>query len=327
MRKVDWELLADHLGGALAGTPEEQRVADLIATDSEWSRAASCLSDALDAVARDLRALPDPVLPDDVTVRLDRALREGRTDRADSEHLVDRAPVQRRSSAQPATRPPGSPAGGARPGGRPAGRGRRRVLRWGSGLAGAAGVVAFALFGIANLNLLTGPDDSDLMAVGDGETGSVPHSAEELPGEPGLAHGGPHLQATGTHYQRSDFTDQTVGPFGLGPDGPAIEPDPADDAGSRPPGEEEPLRGRLPAVPDELQLLWPLPDACVAAVEQAYAPTQVTLVLADFAHFDGEPAVVIWITTIDGNRWVSVVGPDCGRSGAGVDERYRAQIG
>ena len=34
--EVDWDLLADHLGGALQGTPEEARVAHLVATDPAW---------------------------------------------------------------------------------------------------------------------------------------------------------------------------------------------------------------------------------------------------------------------------------------------------
>ncbi|MGH3679628.1 MAG: hypothetical protein ACRDT2_05120, partial [Natronosporangium sp.] len=57
---VDWDRLADHLGGALAGTPEGAEVDRLVATDPSWSQAAAELSGALDAVAADLRAQPPP---------------------------------------------------------------------------------------------------------------------------------------------------------------------------------------------------------------------------------------------------------------------------
>ena len=37
---VDHDLLADYVGGALDGTPEQERIAGLIAASPEWGRAA-----------------------------------------------------------------------------------------------------------------------------------------------------------------------------------------------------------------------------------------------------------------------------------------------
>jgi hypothetical protein len=334
VRKVDWDLLADHLGGALSGTPEERRVAHLVATDPHWRQAAARLTEAMAAVAGDLRALPELAMPADVADRLDQALRAasaGAEDPPSGGHLADRAPAQRRSptrrpggrsSGGPHGARPSTPAGGRRP--RPA----RRALRWGSGLAAAAGVMAFAVLGISTLSGLD-DGDSGLVTASDGDVETAPDGR-------GLSLQGPDLRASGTHYQRSDFNDRTVGPFGLAPepDDRAGEPGLAEAPG---PGAEEapPSGGGAPreadvapdAVPDGLRHLWPLPASCVAAVEESFMPTQITLHLADYAHFEGGLAVVIWIVTAGGDHWVAVVGTDCGSPGAGADERHRVLIG
>jgi hypothetical protein len=158
------------------------------------------------------------------------------------------------------------------------------------------------------------------------------------PGEQGLALHGPELLASGSIYRRSDFTDRTTGPFGLGPQSDdqgtdpgmaeAPGPDAAPEAEGPPGADAAPGAQPVPAaVPDDLLHLWPLPAECVAAVQESFAPTLVTLDVADYAHFEGEPAVVIWITTIDGNRWVSIVGAGCGDRVAGADERHRVSLG
>jgi hypothetical protein len=143
---VDWDLLADHLGGALDGTPEGAKVARLVATDPGWQTAAAELSGAFAAVAADLRTLPSPSLPDDVAIRLEAALRSAPA-------VPDPVP------GVPAPRPAAGPAGRAtgesrRPAGRP-GRTprRRRLARWGAGFAVVAGVAAFAGLGLSFLDL------------------------------------------------------------------------------------------------------------------------------------------------------------------------------
>lgn len=70
---VNHDLLADYVGGALEGTPEQEHVAGLIATSREWGRAADELTAALRGVQNDLNVLrEDPErMPDDVAARFE----------------------------------------------------------------------------------------------------------------------------------------------------------------------------------------------------------------------------------------------------------------
>ena len=71
--RVDHDLLADYVGGALDGTSEHERVANLIAISPEWGRAADELAGALSRVSNDLNVLrdrPEP-MPEDVAARIE----------------------------------------------------------------------------------------------------------------------------------------------------------------------------------------------------------------------------------------------------------------
>lgn len=70
---VDHDLLADFVGGALEGTPEADRVAELIATSTAWRTAADSLTRALGAVSQDLQTLSgyEESMPADVVSRFD----------------------------------------------------------------------------------------------------------------------------------------------------------------------------------------------------------------------------------------------------------------
>jgi hypothetical protein len=73
---VDIDLLADYVGGALDGTPDEAVVAALIVEDPSWRDAHALLSGGVTAVSSHLRKLgsaPEP-MPADVFARLDAAL-------------------------------------------------------------------------------------------------------------------------------------------------------------------------------------------------------------------------------------------------------------
>jgi hypothetical protein len=318
---VDWDLLADHLDGALDGTPEGARVARLVATDPGWARAAAALSTALDAVGADLRTLPDPRLPDDVAARLARALREP------SPESGGRAPLPApRAGASPS---PGHPGGGTR---RPAGRpGRRqRLARWAGGLAVAAGIAAFAAVGTA----VWQPSPSTVTeAGGDRDAATTDGLRAENHAEGGVTDdgGGPTvLVATGTEYQASELATAEPPPSAaptLGSadrPGPAVEgPGPAAEGPSPPAGHQTPVPtrpdssvGGVPAqVPPSLVRLWSDPrarEACLAAIRTALRPAPVTIDTVDFARFQDEDALVIWATTADAVRWVSVAGPECG---------------
>lgn len=125
--RVDHDLLADYVGGALDGTPQAQKVADLIATSPDWRRAADELSAALTAVTRDLDALREQtvVMPADVAARFD-------------ELFTSPAMAGKTAAAQDPLAP--------REVTRHAGR-RRRWRRWAAPLAIAAASLAFVGFG------------------------------------------------------------------------------------------------------------------------------------------------------------------------------------
>jgi hypothetical protein len=120
---VDIDLLADYVGGALVGTPQQQQVQDLISTDPAWRQAAQELALALDAVAEDLRttARTAEPMPADLVNRFDELL-AGPT--------FATKPAQR---AKPAIGERVVPRGGGI---------RRRLMRWGAPIAVAAGIAA-----------------------------------------------------------------------------------------------------------------------------------------------------------------------------------------
>jgi hypothetical protein len=123
---VDIDLLADYVGGALDGTPDQERVSALVATDASWRAAYEALEPSMIAVGAVLRELEPEPMPDDLVTRL-----EG----------LFRAPA---TGDAPAEEGPAEPV--------PAkvvdlDRARRR-RRWAAPIAVAAGAVAFAGAGI-----------------------------------------------------------------------------------------------------------------------------------------------------------------------------------
>lgn len=78
-REVDLDLLADYVGGALDGTPDEAEVARLVTQAPDWAAAYVALTGGLDAVRLDLATLASPPEPmpaavvDRIEAALDRA--------------------------------------------------------------------------------------------------------------------------------------------------------------------------------------------------------------------------------------------------------------
>lgn len=355
---VDWDRLADHLGGALAGTPEGAEVDRLVATDPSWSQAAAELAGALDAVAADLRALPPvPALPDDVAARLDTALHAvnpvagaepagaepAGAEPLPTDEVESPVPGQRAAapalddtagSRRPRSRRAGSrrPAGADRPGG--GGRPRRRAVRWGAGLALAAGLVAFAAVGLTNWlpdnpSVIAGGGEDDSGAEGEAAgPAQAPRSSQPL----AESAGEPAIVATGTEY--------------LQPSVGAAEPElPAErDNGSGTPGlgtnsGEQPMAeppesttgtDRVPdVVPPTLAWMWVDPAAreqCLDQIRAALGPPPVRVETVDFAQYEGQDAIVLWATTADGTRVVWVSGAQCGTAGAGPDGIFQDQL-
>jgi hypothetical protein len=279
---IDFELLAEHLEGALDGTPEGARVAELVATDPAWARAADELATALDAVAADLRTLPPPSLPEEVAARLDAALRDQPAPAPGSPRFHER-PADRRPGSAPANR----------------GRGpapRRRLAKWGAAVAVAAGVLVCAGFGlgwVAQTGGVTGFSGDD--------SGGGADAPEQAPADSALAAGEPLLTASGTDYSPSTLANEEMPAVTMGGDGTDL-----------PQAAENETRS-LARLGSE-----PALTACLDAVAGTVEPAPSTIDVVDFASFQGEPALVIWLTTTEGEQWAWVAGPDCGSAGADI---------
>jgi hypothetical protein len=294
---VDFDLLAEHLEGGLAGTPEGARVAELVATDPEWARAAAELSAALAAVAADLRTLPPPGLPEDVAARLDAVLRD--------EPALTPASVPPRLHERPADGRPGSvPAAGRGP----ARQRRRRLAMWGAGVAVAAGVLAFAAVGLGSLVSSPGGVTGFSADQDDGGGDDAPEQATDG----ALSAPQPLITASGTDYSPSTL-------------GSARAPTMLEE---NPDGEETDVPPAAPRETGSLARLGAEPalTACLEAVAAEVEPPPGTIDVVEFASFQGEPALVIWLTSSGGEPWAWVAGTDCGTAGAGADIRFGTPV-
>lgn len=315
---VDWDRLADHLGGALSGTPEEAEMARLLATDPGWARAAAEMSAAFDAVRTDLRSLPEPTLPDQVAARLDAAVAA----------TAAGTPATELPGPRTGGRPPGIGGPGAdqerRPPGHPRARPRRRMARWGAGLAVAAGAAAFAAIGFA----IWGPTTQQFAF--DGGSGD---DAEEAPGavaeQPQVdATSFPVIIATGTDYQRPTIEqDQPARGDGSRSGPPALVPNDPTSPFAVPDGDPDGDERVPDIVPPRLSPMWVDPDArqrCLELIRVELGPPPVMIQTVDFARFEGHEALVIWATVADGSTVVWASGPACGTPGAGTDVLYQS---
>ncbi|QSB14813.1 hypothetical protein JQS43_25800 [Natronosporangium hydrolyticum] len=327
---VDRELLADYLGGALAGTPDEARVAGLIAAEPAWATAAAELAEALTQVTAGLDGvaeLPAPSMPPEIVDRLDRAL-------ADAPALVaagGEATGGEAGGASPVGPHPGRPGrrdearrdearrdeARRHPPGHPGQRPRRRPgRRVGAGFAAAAGVVAFAAVGVGAWQLGQSPTATD-------DSVSAP-AAEQPTVDDTAPHplaARPELLVSGRDYQPDPR--QLTPPAAPGPDaegGPLEQSEGPNIASDGAPAG---------AVPPALDRLWSDPQArasCLEQVTAAVSPAPATVEVLDFAQVEGDPAVVIWVTAGDGTHWAWAVGPGCGSSTAGLDEVFQLRI-
>ncbi len=201
---VDHDLLADYLGGALDGTPEEAEVARLVAQDPAWAQAHALLAPAVDGVRAELAEwggmAPEmpPALADRILAALDAAdlpetagilsAEAGEADPGDhdlagvgerSVPATEAAVVESTNDPDPASvgeKPavvPAQPLGGPRrPGGtvRPGqersvpSRPARRRRRW-ARVAGPVALAAMAVVGLGALQL-SRPDRGDDAATG-----------------------------------------------------------------------------------------------------------------------------------------------------------------
>ncbi|MEU1836479.1 hypothetical protein [Micromonospora chersina] len=316
--EVDHDLLADYLGGALDGTPEQATVAGLVEQDPAWAEAYAALARAVALVDADLAAWaaePAPELPPTVADRIDAALAGAGP--APTGDLVsdpgepDSAPAV--VPAQPSRNT--HPAGGTGRPGRNTGPGRRsrRWARLAGPVALAAASVTAVGFGVSHL---VDAGAGRTTAAGDSAGSRADRDAAPLAAAPFRTTG--PARHSGTDYTPEGLS-QPLAVFGA--------PSPSLGGGKEnaPGGEDEHRVGagatlsRL-AAPEALA-------SCLSAIGGEHAAGPLTVDLVDYARFRGSPALVVTFTDAGGARWAWVSGPECGVPGSGADTRFTTRVG
>ncbi|MET8911204.1 hypothetical protein [Micromonospora sp. NPDC004551] len=310
--EVDHDLLADYLGGALDGTPEQATVARLVEQDPAWGEAHADLARAVEMVHADLAewaAEPAPELPPAVADRITAALAGAGP--APTGDLAS-------ESAEPGPVPsgvPAQPSRGTRPAsgtGRNTGPGRRsrRWIRLAGPVALAAASVTAVGFGVSHLvgtgaGRMTGTaDNAGVRADG----GAAPMAAAPF------RTSGP-AQQSGTDYTPDSLSHRGV----VGPS--TLESGKASSAE----GQDE---RRLSAATGLERLARPEAlAACLTEIGAEHRAGPLTVDLVDYARFQGSPALVVTFTDAGGARWAWVSGPECGVPGSGADTRFTTRVG
>ncbi|MFG3698907.1 hypothetical protein ACGF5C_13470 [Micromonospora sp. NPDC047620] len=352
--EVDHDLLADYVGGALDGTPDEARVARLVDEDAAWAEAYALLAPALASVRADLAAAwagPAPEMPTDVTDRLVAALANApapdtgpldptparsdlvRPEPHDSESARSEV-VRSRSGggdAVPADEPGTSRSGGVVPaqplGGsarRPAGVPRSEPGRGAATGPGRrrrrwsrlAGPVALAAASIAAVGLGVSQFAGE---QGDGAA----DTALSRPAKPEVAGpaGTPFRAGEPTLRSGRDYTPESLADVSptMGAQRFSADPRPnVEVEGGRLPGDAVGL-GRL-ADPAAL-------SDCIHEIGAEHGGGPLVVDVVDYARFQGQPALVVRFTDNSGAHWAWVSGPECGVPGSGSDSRYRTRVG
>jgi len=315
---VDIDLLADYVGGALAGTPDESAVAARIADDPQWQAAYESLSSGMAVVGAALAGLEPEPMPADLAARLEALF----TSPVDAEPAAPPAPhltlvrVDEASDDQA----PGDKASGddgrdsvrqgsvrkARPW-----SGRRR--RWVAPVAVAAGLIAFVGFGLDYLAGLQSHTDASATSAGSGMSAEKADRGLAAPSAPGTG----QILSTGTDYTAATLATDPTQPRPLATEAVPTDSPPSRKAPSVASGAAPALR-RLTG-PDALV-------ACLSAIEQEKADGPISVESVDYAQFNGSPAVVVRFTTASG-RWAWASGPACGTTSAGAAKLREVPVG
>ncbi|MEV1070962.1 hypothetical protein [Micromonospora parva] len=331
-REVDVDLLADYLGGALDGTPQQDEVAQLVSADPSWAEAYALLAPAVTEVRADLTrwAEPSPQMPPAITDRLLAALASApptndtstgpaRAAASSVEQAGDAVtpvvvPTQGGADRRPARPTPSGAERGASTG---PGRRRRGWARRGAPVAAAAIAVIAVALGLNQLSM-SASDDS-------GATPAMDRPASAPEGAAGAATvrtTGPALRS-GTNY-----TPQALGDA-YGPDAPAASRATGNTPGGQPQVDAEGERRPSPDGSDQLARLTDEAalTSCLASVAAEHGSAPLVVEVIDYARFQGDQALVIRFTDAAGGRWAWVSGPECGVPGSGSDSRYSARVG
>ncbi|GIF24952.1 hypothetical protein BJ973_007210 [Actinoplanes tereljensis] len=304
-REVDIDLLADYIGGALSGTPDESSVAALIADDPAWRAAYESLSGGMATVGAQLGALEPMVMPDDVVARLEAALASpiAAPDPIPAELAAPPVPHLALVRGDHAHDVPQERTTARERGSKP---GSARRLRWATPIAIAAGVIAFVGFG---LDYLAGRESnsSDMASSSAAGEAQARQNSAAMPG-------GPQLLASGTDYTASTLATGPLEPFAASAKSSSRATDPSvqsesapmaapDQAGSIS-GDDPLARLRNPAVLQE----------CIDAIAAENSDGPIYPQSVDFARFDGSPALIVRFSATQGS-WAWAVGPSCGTGG------------
>ncbi|MGW5667332.1 hypothetical protein [Micromonospora sp. NPDC003776] len=321
---VDHDLLADYVGGALDGTPEQETVARLVEEDAAWRDAYAELVRALDLVDADLAewaAGPAPEMPLAVADRITAALAGAGPAPADDPPLavpgVDRDPAGARRGTVPAqgtggsrrvretTRPADGPDRRTGPG-----RRARRWTRIGVPVAVAAASIAAVGLGLSNL-----------VGTGTGSGGGAGLSAQDG-GKPAAVprNGTPYRVTAPTMSSGTDYTPERLS-GGLS----STLASPSREKDSRP-GLAQGERATAPLGLARLARPGSLDD-CLTAIGVEHGAGPITVDLVDYASFQGLPALVVTFVDPAGTRWAWASGPECGVPGSGADTRFRTRVG
>ncbi|MEU4621180.1 hypothetical protein AB0G04_14535 [Actinoplanes sp. NPDC023801] len=301
---VDIDLLADYVGGALDGTPDEERVAGLVATDAAWRAAYEALEPGMIAVGAVLREFDPEPMPDDLAARLDALFRPGP---AEKELALLRTTPAEKKPALLRTTPAEEPAllrtgpaeeESAEP--VPAKvvdlDSARRRRRWAAPIAVAAAVAAFAGVGVTSF-LESDAMDKAQTAAGAGSAANS--DAEVMTGTTAVD--------GVTTRSGTDYTSGTLAnAAGKQTRTSSSMDSPAPAAGEEPMSVFSLDRLDSPAALAE----------CVAAISRQNGGL-LSVELVDYARFEGSPAVIVRFSAANGT-WVWAVGPECGVPGAGA---------
>jgi negative regulator of sigma E activity len=309
---VDLDLLADYVDDALADGPERDRVARLVDTDPAWGEAHAALTYGMGAVStrlRDLGAATGP-MPDDVSERLTAALGAALTHEAAPE-------LGRHLHAVPS-------AGAGRPR-------SRRLRRWAAPIAVAAGVLAFAAFGLPQLLRDSTDNSTAAPTSARGEAARSMSESAEPPAAGADAATGPavpfaapvapdssRITASGLDYQRASLAAKTAEKLQRS-EGAASA-----DAQREPAAATVVPADRIDPALARLAGREALVD-CLDAIGAASGAT-INVQNVDYARFEGAPALVVRYTVV-AVTYVTISGPQCGAPGAGPDTVYQATVG
>ena len=321
--EVDIDLLADYVGGALDGTPDEAVVTALITEDVAWRDAHDRLSAGAASVTDQLRALgsiAEP-MPVDIFARLDAALLDatnaenptGATNPTGAENAIGAA-------AGPAAMEPGSDGAApvrhlvAVPSGSRSRRARR--LRWAAPVGIAAGVLAFVGFGFQQQFAGDSSQDTAASAGNAAEAPSAPQAAAGA--ERGLMDISARIVESGTDYRLATLS-QSVALSRTAANLPQDQVETMTKAA--------PSAGMITmdAPLDRLRVQEAL-GACIDAIAAQHGAGEIVPKIVDFARFDGAPAVIVEFTATDGS-WVWASGPACGTPEAGAAKLGAVKVG